>query len=214
MTEPYDVTETRAAYDTVSKAYAEIVDPSMAETSFDAGVLDTFAAYVRKDGGGLVGDIGCGPGRVTAYLAARGLDVFGVDLSTGMIAQAIERHPALRFEVGDMARLPLRDGELAGVLAWYSLIHTPPSRRPEVIAELARVTRRGGRFVTAFQVGDEHVRHIGAYGHDVTFDGYRLPVEATSALLEEAGFEVTATVVRSAENWERTPQAYLVARRR
>jgi ubiquinone/menaquinone biosynthesis C-methylase UbiE len=197
VTEPYDVTETRAAYDTVSKAYAEIVDPTISETSFDAGVLDTFVAYVRKDGGGLVGDIGCGPGRVTAYLAERGLDVFGVDLSTGMIAQAMERHPTLRFEVGDMGRLPLRDGELAGVLAWYSLIHTPPARRPEVIAELARVTRR-----------------VGAYGHDVTFDGYRLPVEATSALLEEAGFEVTATVVRSAEDWERTPQAYLVARRR
>lgn len=130
MTEPYDVTETRAAYDTVSKAYAEIVDPSVTETSFDAGVLDTFAAYVRKDGGGLVGDIGCGPGRITAYLAERGLDVFGVDLSTGMIAQAMERHPALRFEVGDMARLPLRDGELAGVLAWYSLIHTPPRADP------------------------------------------------------------------------------------
>ena len=94
----------------------------------------------------------------------------------------------------------------------YSKCGDPPSDgcfQFSVPPSYANHLRDGG-----FQVGDEHVRHIGAYGHDVTFDGYRMPVEATSALLEEAGFEVTATVVRSAEDWERTPQAYLVARRR
>lgn len=213
MSEPYDVTEVRAAYDTVAPTYAAKVDPDVTDNPFDRGVLDTFATYVLADGGGRVGDLGCGPGRITAYLAGRGLDVVGVDLSPGMVEEARAGHPDLCFEVGDLAALPLEDGSLAGALAWYSLIHTPPQRRPAVLAELARVVRPAGRLVVAFQVGDEHVRHIGAYGHDVAMDGYRLPVDGISAGLEDVGFAVTATVVRAPEKWERTPQAYLLARR-
>lgn len=212
--EPYDVGETRRAYDTVAATYAARVDPEVSEFPLDRAALDAFAAYVLEDGGGPVADLGCGPGRVTAYLAGRGLDAFGVDLSPGMVEQARAAHPGLRFEVGDLAALPLDDGSLAGALAWYSLIHTPPERRLPVLAELCRVLRPGGRPVAAFQVGDERVRHLGAYGHDVAMDGYRLPVAGVTVGLEEVGFEVTATLVRDPERWERTPQAYLLARRR
>jgi SAM-dependent methyltransferase len=33
---------------------------------------------------GRTADVGCGPGHVTAFLRAQGLDVFGVDLSPGV----------------------------------------------------------------------------------------------------------------------------------
>ncbi len=49
-------------------------------------------------GGGAVVDLGCGPGRVTAHLAALGLSVFGLDLSESMLATARRENPGLRFE--------------------------------------------------------------------------------------------------------------------
>ncbi len=70
-------------------------------------MLAAFAEEVAAAGLGPVGDLGCGTGRVTAHLRGLGADVFGVDLSPGMIAVAREAYPGLRFDVGSMAALDL-----------------------------------------------------------------------------------------------------------
>jgi SAM-dependent methyltransferase len=74
---------------------------------------------------GSVADVGCGPGRITAYLRELGVDAFGIDLSPAMIGVARRDHPGLRFEVGSMTDLDLADASVAGLVAWYSLIHVP-----------------------------------------------------------------------------------------
>ncbi|GAA3223377.1 hypothetical protein GCM10020256_31430 [Streptomyces thermocoprophilus] len=84
-------------------------------------------------------DLGCGPGRITAYLASLGLSVYGLDLSESMLAIARREHPGLRFEQGSMTRLDLADGDLAGAVCWYSTIHTPDEELPALFAELYRV---------------------------------------------------------------------------
>src|SRR3954471_23701990 len=148
MTEPAFLTETRTAYDTVADLYAEQHQDVLDASPWDRAVLGTFAELVG--GSGPVADLGCGPGRLTGHLASLGLDVFGVDLSPGMVDVARRAHPGLRFEVGSMAALDIGDGSLAGALAWYSLIHTPPEELPSVVAELARVLAPGGRLLTGF----------------------------------------------------------------
>jgi trans-aconitate methyltransferase len=65
----------------------------------------TGTEHVRAAGGGLVADLGCGPGRITAHLRDLGLDAFGLDLSPAMIGLARSEHPSLRFEVGPMDAL-------------------------------------------------------------------------------------------------------------
>ena len=45
-------------------------------------------------------DAGCGPGHATAHLAAAGADARG--LSPEMVAEARQRHPDIRFEVGNL----------------------------------------------------------------------------------------------------------------
>ncbi len=209
MTEPAFVTETRIAYDTVADSYAEQSRDHLDDSPWDRAMLGTFAELVG--GSGPVGDLGCGPGRPTGYLASLGLEVFGVDLSPGMVEVARRAHPGLRFEVGSLAALDLADGGLAGVLAWYSLIHTPPEELPPVVAELARVLAPGGRLLTAFQVGDErrHVAH--GYGHDVSLDAYRLQPDFVAELCAAAGLVVEARLVRAPRPPEKTPQAYLLA---
>jgi SAM-dependent methyltransferase len=213
VTEPAFVTETRTAYDTVADAYAEHHQDVLGAIPWDRAVLGTFAELVGASGP--VADLGCGPGRLTGHLASLGLDVFGVDLSPGMVGVARRAHPGLRFEVGSMAALDLEDGCLAGALAWYSLIHTPPERLAPVVAELARVLAPGGRLLTAFQVGDEHRRITNGYGRDVVLDAYRLQPDFIAGLCAAAGLVIEARLVREPMPSlpEKTPQAYLLARK-
>jgi SAM-dependent methyltransferase len=211
--QPGFVSATRTAYNTVAASYAEAADGLLAESIWDRAMLNAFAELVGPTGP--VGDLGCGPGRIAGYLASLGLDVFGVDLSPGMVEVARQAYPGLKFEVGSLLALELADESLAGALAWYSIIHTPPARLPELFAELARVLVPGGRLLLAFQVGDE-VRHIEqGYGHDgLSLDAYRLRPELVERLLVGAGFTVESRLVREPEPpHEKTSQAYLVARK-
>jgi ubiquinone/menaquinone biosynthesis C-methylase UbiE len=211
MTEPTDVAITRAAYDIVAADYAELLRDELAEKPHDRAVLAAFAELI---GDGLVADIGCGPGRVTAHLAGLGVEAFGIDLSPEMIAVARRSHPELRFELGTMAELELPDATLSGVVAWYSIIHTPPERLPQVFAEFARVLRPGGLLQLAFQVGDERRRIESAYGHEVSLDAYRLRPERIAELADAAGFALEVQLVRSPAPGEKTDQAFLLLRRR
>jgi hypothetical protein len=53
-------------------------------------------------------------------LATRGLDVFGIDLSPGMVELARHAYPHLRFDVGALEDLTVADATLGGLLARYS----------------------------------------------------------------------------------------------
>jgi SAM-dependent methyltransferase len=158
-----------------------------------------------------------GRGRITGYLHELGLDVSGVDLSPMMIDIARRVCPQVSFSVGSMTALEAGDSALAGLVAWYSIIHTPPAVLPDVFAGFRRVLRDGGRLLLAFQVGDERVEVRQAYGHEIVADVYRLSPDRVASLLVDAGFAVEARLVREARETqppESTPQAYLIARAR
>ncbi len=199
---------TRATYAIVAESYDDHVPP-LAEDVQDRALFTAFAELVRD---GPVADLGCGTGRVTAFLAEAGLDVVGVDLSPEMLAVARREHPGLRFSVGSLLDLDLPDGGLAGAVAWYSIIHTPPSRLPGVCAELFRVLRPGGYLQLGFHVGDRRHHRSDGYGQEgFSLDIYWLPVERVCALVAEAGFEVVTQVLRDPA--ARVPQGRVLARK-
>jgi SAM-dependent methyltransferase len=203
----------RTSYDRVAADYADLLRDELAAKPVDVAALGLFAELVEAAGGGEVADLGCGPGRVTAHLSALGLAARGIDLSPGMVAVARREHPDLCFDVGSMAALDLPAGSLAGAVAWYSLIHTPTEEVPPLLAEIARVLRPGGQLLVAFQVGTDPVFLNSAYGHAVTLVVHRRTPELVTELLEQAGLAVHISTVRRAEGWEKSPQAYLFARR-
>lgn len=213
MTEPSYLGITRAAYDTVAVDYAELLRTELAAKPLDRALLAAFAELVQATGARPVADLGCGPGRITAHLHDLGLTAFGVDLSPGMVAVARRTYPSLQFDEGSMTDLDLTDGVLDGIVAWYSIIHTPPERLPVMFAEFHRVLASGGHLLLAFQVGDERVHLEQAYGHAVSYDVYRLSPDRIVELLSQAGLVVHARLLREPEGFEKSRQAYLMARK-
>lgn len=210
------LTTTRDAYDAVATDYARLVGTEVTDATegpVDRALLSAFAELVTSGGLGPVCDAGCGPGRVAAHLTSLGLSVVGIDLSPRMIEVARAAHPDLRFDVGSLTALDLPDGALGGVVAWYSIIHTPPAHLPSVFAEFKRVIAPGGHLLLAFQVGEsEHVHREEAYGHAVPLDNYRHSIDHVAALLEETGLAVHARAVREPLlGLEKTQQGYLLA---
>ncbi|MBT2405105.1 MULTISPECIES: class I SAM-dependent methyltransferase [unclassified Streptomyces] len=221
MSETSYLNAVRASYDAVAVDYARLLSAELGRKPLDRAMLAAFAEYVRGQGGGdtdgggsrAVADLGCGPGRVTAYLDALGVRAFGVDLSPAMVAVARRTYPGLRFEVGSMAALDVADGVLGGVLAWYSTVHTPPGELPPVFAEFARVLAPGGYVLIAFKAGDERFRLEHAYGHPVDLEVYWTPPDRIAALLADAGLAEVARLVREPDAHERSPQGFLLARK-
>jgi SAM-dependent methyltransferase len=217
MTEPDFLRDTRASYDAVATAYAERFGDELDARPLDRGMLAGFAERVRAAGAGPVADVGCGTGRVTAYLDGLGLPVFGIDLSPGMVEVARQSYPGLRFEVGSMLALDLPDASLGGLLAWYSVIHVPDEQVPEAFAEFCRVLAPGGLVLLGFQAGDESLHLAEALGHTVALDFRRRRPEWVAERLGQAGLEVRARLLREPDDDgdfpEREQQAFLLARK-
>jgi SAM-dependent methyltransferase len=206
------IEDIRVTYDAVAADYAKIISDLSAESPLEIAFLNRFADELAARGGS-VADVGCGPGRITAYLASRGVDAYGIDLSPTMIVVASEAHPELRFETGAMPHLAIGNGVLSGVLTWYSTIHTPIDQMPELYRELARVLAPGGSLLIGFHAGAGAVHISHSYGHDVDLDIQLFDAAELAGLLVKAGFTVEATLVREPVGRERRPQGFLLARR-
>ncbi|MFF7459719.1 class I SAM-dependent DNA methyltransferase [Kitasatospora sp. NPDC008115] len=212
-TEPEFLTAARTFYDAVAADYADRYGGALATATWDRAMLAAFAELVTTAGGGPVAELGCGPGRITGHLAALGLDVSGLDLSPRMIDLARAAHPRIPFQVGSILDLPYSDGGLAGIVAWYSIIHTPAEQLPRVFAEFHRTLAPGAPVILAFQAGEGALRIEDPFGYPAALDFRRRQPDHLEALATEAGLKVTTRLVREPEDGERTPQAYLLARK-
>lgn len=204
------LSDTRSSYDTDAPGYADKVDGLLEASPFLRASLALFAELVAAAGGGPVADIGCGPGYVTRHLHDLGVDAFGIDLSPEMVAIARRDHPDLRFEVGTMTDLDLADDSVAGVLAFWSVIHVPDEAVPGVFEEFRRVLRPGGPVLVGFHVGDE-TRHSseGYTGRPISVDSHRRRPATVSQWLREAGFTIDSELVMRPD--DEVPGAIVIA---
>jgi ubiquinone/menaquinone biosynthesis C-methylase UbiE len=208
----------RQVYDAAAERYVQFVGTeigSATEGPVDRALLTAFIELVEGGTVASVADVGCGPGRVAALLAAHGLDVVGVDVSEAMLSAARAAHPDIRFVAGRLDHVPIETETLAGVVCWYSIIYTPPDRLAEVVLEMRRILMPGGCLLLAFQAGDdESARHEQAHGTNLPLTSFRHRAEGVGAQLEAADFEIYANVLRSPDlAHETTPQAFVLARR-
>jgi ubiquinone/menaquinone biosynthesis C-methylase UbiE len=208
----------RSFYDVSAEKYAQFTGTEMSsatEGSVDRSLLEAFAELVKMKGFTRVADVGCGPGRAAAFMAASGLDVVGVDVSPAMLEIARRAHPDIQFHEGRLDELPLDTGAFGGVVSWYSIIYTPPQLLERAFAELARVLAAAGFLLVAFQAGDGETVQQGKtldLGRWIT--AYRHSVEDVARSLRDAVFQVHATTTREADlEHESSIQAFVIARR-
>ncbi|MGI8458728.1 MAG: DUF480 domain-containing protein [Propionibacteriaceae bacterium] len=150
----------RQTYGAVAQAYAATFADELDGLPFERWLLQEIA----DEAPGPAVEVGCGPGQVTAFLAALDVEARGLDLSPEMVAEARRLHPDVRYDVGDLRRL-LRPETASGwgaVLGWYSLIHLAGSELPAAVAGLARTLVPGGLLVLALHAGLE-VRHLSSW---------------------------------------------------
>lgn len=166
------------AYGAMAEQYIELI--SSAQVHPDDLALIARHLSIRP---GAVLDVGCGPGHLTAHLRSLGVEATGVDLVPELIDHARVAYPDGRYQLGSMRQLPVSDQSVAGMLAWYSLIHLPPDDLDGVLAELRRAMAPAGTLVAGFFDGDEVV----AFEHKVV-TAYYWPVDVFAERLRQAGF--------------------------
>lgn len=174
----------RQTYDRVADRYAAQFVDELGGKPRDRELLDAFAAAV----GDPILDVGCGPGQIGAYMRQRGHVVFGADVSAAMAEAAATRLDSV--VVADLRALPLRTASIAGVLAFYSLIHVRRAEVAAALGELARVLRPGGRVLLAVHEGDGEIAHDEFLGLAVPIAGTLFDLDELVTIVDGAGLPV------------------------
>ena len=117
-------------------------------------------------------DAGCGTGRVAIELAARDIDVVGVDLDPPMLGQARAKAPHLEWVEADLCHLAL--GRMFDVVAMPGnvMIFVCPGTETSVVANMAAHVRPGGVLVAGFQLGRSY--DLARYDGDCAAAGLEL----------------------------------------
>jgi uncharacterized protein YceH (UPF0502 family) len=204
----------RSSYDAVATAYADHLVDELGDLPFETWLLDRVVAQAA---GQPVVDVGSGPGHVTAYLADRGAEATGIDLSPAMVSEARQRFPGRTFEVGDLRRLtrPATSSGWAAVLGWYSLIHLAASELPDAVAALVRPLTPGGWLVLGLHAGTE-VRHLDEwFDHEVDLDVVLHEPASVTGVVAGAGLVDVEWYLRGplAARGETTQRLYVVGRK-
>lgn len=206
------VTE-QAGYDAMASVYDTAFPTgyaSIVERHAVALFVDEVAACGQP---GPVVDVGCGAGHIAHDLAARGLDVVGLDPSAAMLALAKKRYPEIPWRLDDarLEGLPVGHPQLAAILARFSLIHADPATVPNIFAAWATRLLRGAHVLVAFQCSDDPDRPVIEFDHRVA-RAWRWHPDAMAAAMEGEGFIERWRLVTRPDDSHRFAECHLLCR--
>jgi SAM-dependent methyltransferase len=114
-----------SVFDKGASRFAAGIDADLRSNCYWRGELFVTFAKRNIQGGNLILDFGCGPGRISAMLAQAGFQVLGVDPSAVMIGKAKEQNADNvnpKFEVGgeEVINREMYDGVVCSSVIEYS----------------------------------------------------------------------------------------------
>jgi SAM-dependent methyltransferase len=115
----------------------------------DRSDLDAYAAMVAEFGARSVLDVGCGTGTFACMLAARGIEVIGVDPAEASleVARAKPGAAAVRWLHGDATSLPPMQVDLATMTANVAQVFVTDQEWDATLRGVHGALRPGGRLV-------------------------------------------------------------------
>jgi SAM-dependent methyltransferase len=135
-------------------------------------------------------DLGCGTGLpVDKYLADRGADLTGIDISPKHVALAKGNLPSASYREGDILHAVLPEGSFDGIVSFYAIFHIPRSEHGDLFIRINRLLRLNGLFLATLGTSDL------AYGEEANWAGARMAWSSCDAetyrrLLTETSFDI------------------------
>jgi 2-polyprenyl-3-methyl-5-hydroxy-6-metoxy-1,4-benzoquinol methylase len=173
-------------YDRVAEQYLATKDER------DPLVLSALEDVVRDlPPGAPVLDLGCGAGvPATLWLAERGFDVTGVDLSQRQLDLARALVPDANFLKRDMTRLDFGLEAFGAVVALHSVIHVPRVEHPALLGKIQRWLKPGGLFLATLTLTDFEGEDNDWEGWGASMRWSHYDAETNVAMLRRAGFGI------------------------
>jgi ubiquinone/menaquinone biosynthesis C-methylase UbiE len=139
-------------YDLLAEKYHALFKDELSQKEYDRKLIDNYAQYFSPCS--IIYDVGCGPsGHIGKYLFDKGLNVTGIDISEKCIDIAKNYNRDMTFKRMDMMNLQVDDQSIDGIIAFYSIIHTPKENIDKIFQEFKRVLKSGGKVMLAVKEG-------------------------------------------------------------
>jgi demethylmenaquinone methyltransferase / 2-methoxy-6-polyprenyl-1,4-benzoquinol methylase len=135
--------EVQAMFDDVAERYD--ITNDVLSLGQDRRWRKAVLAAVAPGGGDRILDLAAGTGTSSEPFATAGAFVVPCDFSEGMLRVGKRARPVLAFAAGDATRLPFADAVFDAVTISFGLRNVVDVE--SALAEMARVTRPGGRLV-------------------------------------------------------------------
>jgi ubiquinone/menaquinone biosynthesis C-methylase UbiE len=186
MSKGQDLNKVEHLYDRVAKEYAETFSDEHEKKPKDQEILCRFSQQIGERRP--VWDFGCGLGQTTQYLKNSGIEISGLDLSEKILEQARRLHPALHFRKGNILELEFENDSIAGIVAFYAIVHFTKEQVGIAFHEVSRVLQPGGIFLFTFHIGTETIHLDEFLDKKVDIDFMFFTTDFIFNCLKDSGF--------------------------
>jgi len=184
---------TMSAYDGDAKSFADDWHSQPAPTDLHDAVTKFFIK-------GPTADVGCGSGRDTAWLNESGYPAIGYDASEGLLTEARNRYPSIKFLKSTLPDLAcVKDASFQNVLCETVIMHLPTLQIGVAVKRLLDILVTGGVLYLSWRVTqganrrDEHGRLYAAFDPNIVLDALK---SSNIMLDEEVGSISSGKLIR------------------